>query len=427
MSAAQPTVLSEWRGGWPVVLASFAGSALASMYAYTMGVMIAPIEAEFGWTRAQITSGFFVVSLFSVTFSLFMGLIIDRVGPRRLAIFGVVFYCCAVALLSQATSSIALWWALWSLIAVGILFIKPTVWVAAITSLFVKSRGLALAAVLSATGFISFVMPMLTLLLLKGVGWRMTYVALGAGGALIVLPLVLLFFSSAADRQRTAPAQETRPNVPMAGLALREGLLSRSFVLLAAGGFLFSLASVALTLNVVPILVDSDLTVEAAAATAGAIGIAQIVGRLCGGYFLDRFNARIVAAISVSLPVLTCVLLLGMPGHPAAALVAVVCPGLATGAEMDAIAYLSGKCFGLRNFAALFGAFLGIITLGFGVGPMLANAVYDRTGTYDPVLWAVAPAVLVAALLFLLIGPYPDFGKAEGAAALAEADPLAAS
>ncbi|MEW9856524.1 MFS transporter [Novosphingobium sp. M1R2S20] len=406
----------EWVGGWPVVLAGFAGSALASMYAYTMGVMIGPLEAEFGWTRAEISSGFFVVSLFSVTFSLVMGMVIDRVGPRRLAIFGVVFYCAAVMLLSQATSSLQVWWALWALVAVGILFIKPTVWVAAISSLFSVSRGLALAVVLSATGFVSFIMPILTLLLLKELGWRMTYVALGGGSLLLVLPLVLLFFSSASDRDRrreknraSVEAGQGAPLPSLAGLTLRQGLLSRNFALLAGGGFIFTLASVALTLNIVPILVDQRMSKEAAAAIAGAIGVAQIVGRLSGGYLLDRFNARLVAAVSVALPLATCALLLSSNGNPVTALVAVVFLGFAAGAEMDAIAYLSAKCFGLRNFGALFGAFTGLITLGFGLGPMLANAIYDRTGSYELVLWIAVPLVMLSALTFLLIGPYPTF------------------
>lgn len=414
MSETAATVRSEWRAGWPVVLASFGGSALASTYAYTMGVMIAPIEAEFGWSRAQITSGFFIISLFSVTLSLFMGMVIDRIGPRRIAILGVLLYGGALALLSQATQSIYVWWGLWSLVALGILCVKPTVWVVAVSSLFVVSRGLALAVVLSATGFVSFLMPTVALLLLKAFDWRMTFIALGAGGALLVLPLVLLFFTSPADRGRSDTAKQAAAVVPRAGMTLREGLLSRNFALLAAGGFMFSLASVALTLNMVPILTGSNLAVEAAAATAGAIGIAQIVGRLSGGYLLDRFNARVVAAISVLLPIVTCTLLLAFPGEGWAALVAVVMLGLATGAEMDAIAYLSARLFGLRNFAALFGAFFGIVTLGFGLGPMLANAVYDSTGSYDPVLWMVMPIVVSVALLFLLIGPYPvPAGKPE--------------
>lgn len=406
---SKPLAATEWRSSWKVVLAAFAGSALASMYAYSLGVTIAPLEREFGWSRAQISSGLLIVSLFSVTLSMPMGMIIDRAGPRRLALVGVVIYCVAVALLSRATASLQVWWALWALIAISIMFIKPTVWVAAITSLFTVHRGMALAVVLSATGFISFLTPIVTLTLAKTFGWRMAYVFLAGGGAIIVLPLVYLFFTSAKDRQRQAPQRIEQQQGVLLGLTVRQGLTSVNFYLLAVAGLAMSLASVAMTINMVPILMFKTFSPETAALGAGLIGVAQVVGRLSGGYFLDRFNARIVAAVAVALPIVTGALLLGFPGSLPAAILAVIFLGLAAGAEMDAVAYLCGKCFGQRNFAALFGAFSGILTLGVGIGPMLGNFVYDRTRSYDPVLWGVMPLALLSALLFLLVRPFPDF------------------
>ncbi|QIG80982.1 MFS transporter [Stakelama tenebrarum] len=406
--------IAEWRVGWPLVLSAFAGSFLASIYAYSVGVLIAPLEAEFGWSRAQITSGFLVVSCFSVVLSIFMGMVIDRFGPRRLALIGVLVYSAALALLSQATGSLWLWWALWALIATGIMFIKPTVWVTAISSQFDTSRGVALAVVLSASGFVSLAVPMITLLLADNLGWRMAYAVLGIGAGAIVFPLVLFFFHSAKDgarktkrRSGTAPAP-ANPAV-LTGLTTREGLTSLNFWLLAGAGLSASLVSIALSLNMVPILTTREFDRVAAAGIAGVIGMAQIAGRLAGGYLLDRFNPRLVAAISVVLPIGTSLLLLGAPGSYPMALAAVVLLGFAAGAEMDAIAYLSGKCFGLRSFATLFGAFTGIITLGFGVGPVVASYVYDVTGSYQLVLIGVLPLSLVSAILFLLIRGFPDF------------------
>lgn len=413
-AASKATAIAEWRENWTVVLAAFFGAALAAIYAYSIGVMIAPLEKEFGWSRAQISSGMLVVSIFSVVLSLFMGMAIDRFGPRRLALVGVLFYCGALALLSQATSSIYLWWFLWALIATGIMFIKPTIWVAAISSLFTASRGLALAVVLSATGFISFFMPMLTLALVENFGWRSAYLFLGGGAALVAFPLIYLFFSSAKDKERRTPTTDNAVPVALTGLSVREGLTSANFYLLAIAGLAMSLASVAISINIVPILVDDGLTAATAAPIAGIIGITQILGRLAGGYLLDRFNARIVAAISVALPIVTCSILLASSGSVPAAMVAAAFLGFAAGAEFDAVAYLCSKCFGMKKFGTLFGAFTGIISLGFGLGPMTANFVYDQTGSYDPVLWAIIPLTILSSVLFLFIGSYPDFERSSG-------------
>ncbi len=415
-SVGSETDWSEWRNHWRLVVSAFAGSALAAIYSYSLGVTIAPLEQEFGWTRAQITSGFFVVSLFSVLFSFFMGLIIDRIGPRRIAIFGVILHCFALALLSQAGPSILLWWAHWALIAVSILCIKPTVWVTAISSMFHLQRGLAFGVVLSATGFISFGIPSLTLKLISTYGWRDMYLILGGASALVVLPLVVFWFKSDADKPVDRAAgksgQVSKGSVQRPGLSVKQGFTSANFYLLACGGFAMSFATVAMTINMVPILMSKAMVASTAAIIAGALGLSQIVGRLTGGYLLDRFNAKMVAALSVLLPAFTSLILLHFPAQWGFALTAAILLGFAAGAEMDAVAYLCGKCFGLANFAALFGAFTGILTLGFGLGPVMGSFIYDKTGSYDALLWGVIPLSIVSSLLFLKLRPFPDFGRA---------------
>ncbi len=402
---------SEWKSHWRLVVASFAGSALAAVYSYSLGVTIAPLEQAFGWTRAQITSGFFVVSLFSVLFSFFMGLAIDRIGPRRIAIFGVALHCVALALLSQAGPSLPLWWAHWALIAVSILCIKPTVWVTAISSMFHLQRGLAFGVVLSATGFISFGVPSLTLKLISTYGWRDMYLILGAASALVVLPLVIAWFRSDADHPVDRSGQAAQAAVQRPGLTVKQGITSTNFYLLALGGFAMSFATIAVTINMVPILMSKAMVASTAAIIAGALGLSQIAGRLTGGYLLDRFDAKKVAALTVLLPALTALILLHLPAQWGFALAAAVTLGFAAGAEMDAVAYLCGKCFGLANFAALFGAFTGILTLGFGLGPVVGSLIYDKTGSYDPLLWGIIPLSLLSSLLFLKLRPFPDFGQ----------------
>src|SRR3546814_16947049 len=80
-----------------------------------------------------------------------------------------------VAFLSLAQQPIWTWWALWTFLASASLFIKPTVWIAAVTSLFSASRGLSLAVTLCSTGIASSFVPLLTVFLLEDFGWRTPY------------------------------------------------------------------------------------------------------------------------------------------------------------------------------------------------------------------------------------------------------------
>jgi hypothetical protein len=79
------------------------------------------------------------------------------------------------------------------------------------------------------------------------------------------------------------------------------------------------------------------------------------------------------------------------------------------GAEVDAIAYLTGRYFGLRHYGLLFGALIGCTALSTGSGPLLAGYIYGRTGAYDLPLMAGIPMALTATVLILLLGRVPPW------------------
>jgi MFS family permease len=408
-STINSSALNEWRDHWPVVLSSAAGVALGSIHMYSLGVMIAPLEEEFGWSRTQITSGMVITSLFSILFSPLMGMLIDRIGPRRIALTGVSFYFCTVLLLSRATSEIYTWWSMWTLLGISLLFIKPTVWVTAISSLFSSSRGMALAFILSGTGISSLLTPMLAYYFTEHYGWRSAYVLLACVWALPVLPLIYFFFTSSLDSHRRSSKTVTSKIPVLSGITAAMGFRSLTFYKLAIASLLMAVASVSLVVNLVPILTSKELPRATAVAIAGIVGISQVTGRLLAGYLVDRCEARIVAAICVLLPVSTSLVLLLFPISAPAAVIAVVILGLCAGGELDAAAYLASKHFGMLNFGTLFGAITGVMTLGVGMGPVLASFVYDLTGSYNLVLWAVIPLAMVASYLFWSLGSYPNF------------------
>ncbi len=162
---------SEWRMHWPVVAASMAGIGMASLHVYSIGAFIAPIEAEYGWRRAQITAAMTLVTVIGAIFSPFVGMVIDRTGTRRIAIPGAMLFLGGFALLSFV-NSLWSWWALWLLLSVGALAGKPMVWTVAVASLFSRHCGLALAVMLYGTAVCSSAVPLLSTSLIEAFGWR---------------------------------------------------------------------------------------------------------------------------------------------------------------------------------------------------------------------------------------------------------------
>lgn len=406
---------AEWRRSWPVVLTSALGLSVSVIYIYSLGIFIEPIEQEFGWGRTQITAGITVVSVMSVVLAPFVGMLIDRFGARSVGLPGVIIYCSAIAALSLVGGQVWMWWAGWAVVALGSVCIKPTVWTAAVASHFSAGRGLALAVALCGTGIGQALLPFLTNELVGLFGWRGAYVALAVGGALLVLPLMLLFFFDAREQQRrqgVAPAD--RSATP--GRGLKEGFLSAQFLFLALAALLATAGITALLVHFVPMTTFAGMQREAAAAAAGVIGLASMTGRIACGALLDRFDGRIVGAISFALPCLACVLFLGFDGSTGQAVLLAAVIGLSVGAEIDVIAYLATRHFGLRNFGTLFGAVAGLISFGAGLGPLFAGIVFDATESYANAHLALIPVFLLTAALVASLGPYPVFAQATEAA-----------
>lgn len=396
----------EWRNHWPVVLAASAGVAMSTINSYSVGVFIQPLQDAFGWTRAQISIGPALTAPLIILLAPFMGAAIDRFGPRRIGITGVLLLFSVNILLSFTGPSIWSWWAVWSLVAVANLFIQPSVWTYGVSSFFSAGRGFALALCLSGSGIGSLITPYLTYQLIAHYGWRTGFLGLAGFWGLIAIPIIWFLFTSAQDKARTQPLAPRAPARAVAGTG-RAQLFSGRFIRLALAGWLIASVVMSLVMNLVPVLSSNGLTRGQAASIAPLLGLASIAGRLTIGFLLDRMSGPLLAAMSVCLPILASLLLLGFPGSIPAAMAAVLILGLALGAELDLVAYLTSRYFGLGNFGLLFGTIGGLITLAGAVAPLLMNMVFDAHNSYAAALWTYIPMCLASALLFLFLGPYP--------------------
>jgi predicted MFS family arabinose efflux permease len=401
----------ELRQHWRVLPPCLLGITLCATHGYSLGVMIPVLERQFGWARAETSLGLLIISLIAVIAAPFVGLAIDRFGPRRIALGGILLFCFGLGMLSAA-NDLSQWLLLWLLLGAGNMLILPTIWTKAINAYFDRNRGIALALALCGTGIAAAFVPSLTNALVEAFGWRGAYIGLGLIGAAITFPLSWLLFRLPApsDRpDRPAPPRQAQ------GVSAREGFAQPRFLKLAGATLLFSITTCALTTNLVPVLLARGMTPARAAAVAGLLGIGSITGRLVGGLLLDRFDAARVAAASVAMPLITVALLLAFPGDKMAALGCLIL-GLSVGTEVDCCAYLTARHFGLKSFGTLFGTMNGLMLFGNGIAPAVANHVYDVTRSYDIVLWAQVPACLGTIVLFLLLGPYPQLDEAEAQA-----------
>ena len=397
----------EWRAHWPVVLAAFVGMGMSTIAQYTISLFIEPIEAEFGWTRAQIMSGMIITATLGVLCAPLIGAAIDRFGPRRFGIAASLAVPLCFSLLGTTNDNVWVWRALWFVFGLSTILLQPAVWTSAIAGFFEKGRGFALACVLCGSGFSSILMPPLAYFAIDRFGWRLGFATISLFWFVLVFPLVTLFLTSHKDRARTSGSEQSHAATRNFGFVLRHVILSRKFLQVAIAALLIATVVVSIVTSLVPIMTANGIDRAEAAGIAGLLGFSSIGGRLTVGWLLDRVEARYLAAVMLSLPLLAIFLLVQMPHSVPAAIAAVLIIGLALGAELDLMAYITSRYFELTFFGTLFGTIGGFVTLAGGMGPVLLNLVFDATGSYVPALLGAIPVSLAAALLFLLLGPYP--------------------
>ncbi len=404
------TARQEWAEYWYLPLLAAIGYATSTMYVYSLGAFIEPIQNEFGWSRAQISFGVTITSGFAGLTSIPVGMLIDRIGPRRIGIFGILAACLALSMLGTATGSKLNWLLLWAGMALAIMLVQAMVWTSAVNSRFAVSRGLALAITLSGAAFAAAVFPVVAAWLIGNHGWRAAFIAMGIGWGVLVFPLMAMFFRGAQDEPRrgsVATAKTITSAASLPGLSVQEGMRSSAlYKLVAAGGF-FAFTMIGLVVHFVPILTDSGTSRLEAAAAASLIGIFSAIGRLGTGFLLDRFPAHNIGGIAFLIPLIGCTLLLLDGTDPLSQSIAAATFGLTLGAEVDVIAYLAARYFGLKNFGTLYGAMTSALCLGTAFGPLTAGAIYDMNGDYTAFLLSTGVLMTISALLLFSLRSTP--------------------
>lgn len=415
MASQSTAPIGEWRRGWTLVLAASVGFSFFSVMSATNGVFMAPLEREFGWNRTMQSSGTSIAAIYTALLSPFFGVLIDRIGTRRLALPGLVGTIIVIAAIAQATGVKWQWFVLWSLFGLISLCVKSTVWTAAVAGMFEHGRGLALGLTLSGTAVATSIAPPLANWMIENYGWRwaMTAMALGWGG--LALLLCMPFLYDAHDhRKRDAASGATATRLPDAsGLTIPQALRDSALWRIALTTFVMMVLTIGLQSNLQRMLTDQGFSSANAAWATSIMGVTGIVGKLATGWLLDRYRPNWVGGVTLAITAIAFWLLFAMAGSVTAVLVAIAVNGYAAGTKIQIAGFLTTRYGGLRNFGAIFGAMASLIAIGSGLGGFAAGQVFDRTGNYDLFFIAGVIGSVLCGLIIISLPLYPKWVKAE--------------
>jgi sugar phosphate permease len=374
-----------------VVLFSIVGLALYGLPFY-YDFMV----REFGWSRAQVTSGNAISKLLiGPLFGFAAGWIVDRFGPRRLMMAGVVM--AGGALIGLAHMS-ALWMFYFFYIfnALGYVCGGPLPNQVLLSRWFDKDRGKAMGFAYLGIGIGGYLVLKLSPQLVGAFEWRGALQVLGI--LIIVLALPMAFFVRDEPETAAAGPGATSAN-PQPVAPMGELFRNPAFYLLAIGS-MCSIGAVGGTNQHLKLYLSLDMNYSqgAAATIASTVLACSIVGRLLMGWLADKIARKHVMLLIYVLIAGAIPLLFFAQSSTAMYAFAIVF-GLGLGGEYMIIPLMAAELFGVRVLGRLLGVILTADGVAEATAPMLIGYLRDTTGTYQlgfTVLIGIALAGTVA-------------------------------
>jgi MFS family permease len=371
--------------------------------ANTGPVFFVPVLKTFGWSRTRLSFGYAVAAFSAGAAGPLIGWLVDRFDVRKVMVAGVAMVVCGYLALAHthAYSQFVL-----INLGLGLGFVACTGIPASkvVANWFETRRGMAMGVMLSGASIGGAIFTPVMARVIAGYGWRGAYVVLAVLIGAITIPLLTVFLRSRPDAEaEPASAEgEAAPTAPLtlAGLEIKEALVSRSLWLIALAQFItFSLWS-GLGQHFVAYLVSIGYTAQFSSQMLGLFYLITTGGTLLSGPISDRITARYAFALTSILSAFSMLLMLG--SRQIAALAAYVAVGgMMCGASGVLMPLLILEALGMKRYGALMGISGIFGTLGFAAGPVVTGRIFDLTGSYAGALWMFAAAMVVCTLAAL--------------------------
>jgi MFS family permease len=415
----------EFRDGWRILLLGLLGIAISinAILLYGFGTLTLPLEQAFGWSRSDQQAAITFLYGGAVIGLQAVGWLNVRWGIRRITVLSLLLlalgYLACAQWLGGPVWTLYLAFGLLPIVGMGALAIT---WTQLISLWFIHHRGLALAIGLSGTGITAALVPGLLAALIEQHGWQAAFISLALLN-LLLIPLALGWLQLPQPvAGASAPAAAVTAGIERAaqaqlGLAFKQGVVSGRYWVCNLAICLVVAAVIGMVTNTVPILRERGFSATEAGVIFSGFGVALIGGRLLVGFFLDRLWPPAVAAVSLLLPSLGCLLLLVASNDMTTMIIAVALIGIGTGAEFDIAAFLIARYFGMKDYSRLMGLHQGLVTVASALAPLLFAILYRESGNYQMMLMLCVGFTAAGALLLLTLGRAPQFALAAPAPA----------
>ena len=390
--------------GWVVVAVAFVTMAIGVNARTAFSLLFPPILAEFGWERGITASAFSLGFIASILYAPFLGMLMDRFGPRWVISLGVCLVAAGMATAPLIRQPWHLHATLGLLVGGGSMLMTYSGHSLFLPNWFARKRGLALGLAFSGVGVGSILIFPWLQRMIGSTGWRDACLSLAVLLVVILLPLNLLLqrqrpedlgLNPDGDPDRAAARGAAGDNVVDREWASTEWTVRRAirtarfwWVFVAFFSSLF--AWYAVQVHQTKYLIEIGFDATMAAYALGLVGFAGIGGQIALGYFSDRVGREWAWTLGCLGFAASYALLLAMREHPTPGLLylMVAAQGLFGYGLASVFGAIPAEIFQGKRYATIFGTLNLATGAGAGVGPWVAGAVYDHVGSYAPAFWS---------------------------------------
>jgi len=397
--------------GWLIVGVSFVSMAFWMGIRSSFSLFYAKLVDELGWTRADMALSQSITLLMYMISVPFIGGFIDRFGPKKVIIPGVILTGAGLALCATIKTIFAMYVFYGLIVGIGTPFISIVAYSSVLAHWFKKKRGLASGIATSGMGAGTFGLVVLSKILIGTYGWRQAFLILGLLTLCLLLPANGMFLRHRPEEiglgpdgvQNCLPQGKDRARKKKIGRILK----SREFVMCVGFASLALLTVHIILVHNVRILMDQGIPMEKAADALAMVGLLSSFFRVFWGWLSDKKGRELSYTSGAVFLLLSSVFLFFTKAEREWSLYIFVLT-FSAGWAVTAPSFMAllADLFKGEQFGAIYGLFESMI-YGLSVaGVWIVGLIYDLTGTYWPTTFVIIVAsVILSVWIIWLIDP----------------------
>ncbi|WP_200207770.1 MFS transporter [Micromonospora coerulea] len=400
MVPADPAVDGHHPHGWRIVAALAITSTVGygTLY-YAYAVLLHPMATTLGASTTALTGALTASVLAGALMAIPVGRWLDHHGGRALMTCGSLAATALLVAWSQVHTLRQLYAVMIGIGITGAMVLYEPAFAVIVSWFTPDRRATALLAVTIVAGFASTIFMPLTGLLTERLGWRGALLVLAAVHGALTAPLHALTVRRPPHAPATpAPDVPTRPDHHQRRAIVKAAMRDARFWILATTFIAQGAATSTITVHLVGYLASRGHPATFAAAVAGLLGLLSVTGRLVLTGARRRLPVTTIVAVVFAIQAVAVLAMPLLAGTRAGAVITVVGFGLGFGITSLATPALLAERYGTSAYATIAGRLAAPVTIAKAAAPLAAAALLHTSGSYQPLLGAVAACCALAAI-----------------------------